>query len=180
MDGERDARVTLSASLRNEGYRTLGAANASSALKALETEPFDFILMDSRLRDVDGVVTMREIRKTSPFVPVVMMAESASVRDAVDAVKLGAYDYLAKPLDVEEVKVVIGQAMRYYGLKKEKEHAKKHASRKPGFTDIIGESPAMKELFETLSLVGPSDASALIYGETGTGKEARGKCDPRQ
>lgn len=170
-DSERDSRMMLKAVLDKEGYGVLGIATGTAALKALKSQLFDLILMDAQLRDTDGVEVMREIKKTNPFVPVVMMAEHPSVRAAVDALKLGAYDYLTRPLDIEALKVLIEQATKYYGSKKEKKPIKGRTVETAGFTDIVGESTAMKRVFETLSLVAPSDATVLVYGETGTGKE---------
>ena len=141
-DGERNVRIMLKAVLKQEGYEVCEADSGASALKALEREPFDLILMDAHMSDIDGIAAMREIRKSSPFVPVVMMSRGASVRAAVHALKLGAHDYLTKPLDVDEVKILVEHALKQCSADEEDASPPNTLD----FTHIIGESEAMREL----------------------------------
>ena len=161
----------LKAVLSKEGYDVSEADGGASALKAIEDRDFDLVLMDIRMADVDGIETMREMKKISPSVPVVMMTAYASVKTAVEALKTGAYDYLTKPLDIDELKILVEKALEHYRLREENVSLRERLSDRYDFSRIIGRSRPMRELFETLALVAPSDATVLIYGETGTGKE---------
>ena len=171
VDDEQSIRTMLRAVLSKEGYDVSEAADGASALKAVEDQDFDLVLMDIRMTDMDGIETMREMKKISPSIPVVMMTAYASVKTAVEALKTGAYDYLTKPLDIDELKILVEKGLEHYRLREENVALKERLSDRYDFSRIIGKSKPMRELFETLALVAPSDATVLIYGETGTGKE---------
>ncbi len=171
VDDEQGHRTMLRAVLGREGYGVSEADDGVSAIRAVENEPFDLILMDIRMTDMDGIEAMREIKKISPSLPVVMMTAYASVQTAVEALKSGAYDYLTKPLDIEELKILVQKALDHYHLHEENVLLKERLANRFDFSRIIGKSRPMRELFETLSLIAPSDATVLIYGESGTGKE---------
>jgi two-component system response regulator HydG len=171
VDDEQSHRTMLNAVLAKEGYVVSEADDGLSAIKGVESEAFDLILMDVRMTDMDGIEALGEIKKISPSVPVIMMTAYASVKTAVQALKSGAYDYLTKPLDIDELKILIKKALDYYRLQEENILLKERLADRFDFSQIIGKSRPMKELFETLSLVAPSDATILIYGESGTGKE---------
>jgi two-component system response regulator HydG len=171
VDDEQSHRTMLKAVLGKEGFEVSEADDGTSAVKAVENDTFDLILMDIRMTDMDGIEAITEIKKFSPSIPVIMMTAYASVKTAVEALKSGAYDYLTKPLDMDELKILIRKALNYYHLQKENIFLKERLADRFDFSQIIGRSRAMKELFETLSLIAPSDATVLIYGESGTGKE---------
>jgi two-component system response regulator HydG len=171
VDDEQSHRTMLKAVLGREGYEVSEADDGTSAVKAVENDPFDLILMDIRMIDMDGIEAVGEIKKISPSIPVIMMTAYASVKTAVEALKSGAYDYLTKPLDIDELKILIKKALDYYHLQEENLFLKERLADRFDFSQIIGRSRAMKDLFETLSLIAPSDATVLIYGESGTGKE---------
>jgi two-component system response regulator HydG len=171
VDDEQSHRTMLKAVLTREGYTVSEADDGTSAIKAVEAEPFDLILMDVRMTDMDGIQALEEIRKISPSVPVIMMTAYASVKTAVEALKAGAHDYLTKPLDIDELKILIRKALEHYHLQTENILLRERLADRFDFSRIIGTSRRMRELFETLSLVAPSDATVLIYGESGTGKE---------
>jgi two-component system response regulator HydG len=120
---------------------------------------------------MDGIEALTEIRKISPLVPVLIMTAYASVKTAVEALKAGAFEYLTKPLDIEELKILIEKALELYQLRAENIALKERLGDRFDFAKIIGRSPKMKEVFDTLSLVAPTDATVLILGESGTGKE---------
>jgi two-component system response regulator HydG len=171
VDDEQSHRTMLKAVLSKEGYDISEADDGVSAIKAVENEPFDLILMDIRMGDMDGIEAMREIKRISPSIPVVMMTAYASVKTAVEALKSDAFDYLTKPLDVEELKILIQKALEHYRLHEENVFLKERLADRFDFSKVIGKSRPMRDLFETLSLISPSDATVLIYGESGTGKE---------
>jgi two-component system response regulator HydG len=171
VDDEQSHRTMLRAVLTKEGYDISEADDGNSAVKAVDDKSFDLILMDIRMTDMDGIEAMGEIKKMSPSIPIIMMTAYASVKTAVEALKSGAYDYLTKPLDIDELKILIKKALEYYRLQEENVFLKERLADRFNFSRIIGKSRRMKELFENLSLVAPSDATILIYGESGTGKE---------
>jgi len=171
VDDEESHRIMLRAVLKEEGYEVSEASDGTEAVKAVEQEPFDLILMDIRMRTMDGIEALGEIRKISPLVPVLIMTAYASVKTAVEALKAGAFEYLTKPLDTDELKILIEKALEIYHLRAENVALKERLGDRFNFSKIIGRSPRMKEVFDTLSLVAPTDATVLILGESGTGKE---------
>jgi two-component system response regulator HydG len=171
VDDEESHRIMLRAVLKDEGYEVAEAADGSEAVRAVEQEPFDLILLDVRMKTMDGIEALNEIRKISPLIPVLIMTAYASVKTAVEALKAGAFDYLTKPLDIEELKVLIEKALELYHLREENLTLKERLGDRFDFSKIIGKSRKMRELFDTLSLVAPTDATILILGESGTGKE---------
>jgi two-component system response regulator HydG len=171
VDDEQSHRIMLKAVLTKEGYDVSEADDGISAVKAVENESFDLILMDIRMTDMDGLEAMGQIKKMSPAIPIIMMTAYASIKTAVEALKSGAYDYLTKPLDIDELKILIKKALEHYRLQEENVFLKERLADRFDFSKIIGKSRRMKELFENLSLIAPSDATILIYGESGTGKE---------
>jgi two-component system response regulator HydG len=171
VDDEESHRIMLRAVLKDEGYEVVEAADGSEAVRAVEQEPFDLVLLDVRMKTMDGIEALTEIRKISSLIPVLIMTAYASVKTAVEALKAGAFDYLTKPLDIEELKVLIEKALELYHLREENLTLKERLGDRFDFSKIIGKSRKMRELFDTLSLVAPTDATILILGESGTGKE---------
>jgi two-component system response regulator HydG len=171
VDDEQSHRIMLKAVLTKEGYDVSEADDGISAVKAIESESFDLILMDIRMTDMDGIEAMGQIKRMSPSIPIIMMTAYASIKTAVEALKSGAYDYLTKPLDIDELKILIRKALEHYRLQEENIFLKERLADRFDFSKIIGKSRRMRELFENLSLIAPSDATILIYGESGTGKE---------
>lgn len=171
VDDEESHRLMLRAVLKEEGYQISEAADGPEAIRAMEQESFDLVLLDLRLQAMDGIETLYEIKKISPLVPVIMMTAYASVKTAVEALKAGASDYLTKPLDIEELKVLVEKALELYDLRTENIALKERLGDRFDFSRLIGQSPKMRELFNTLSLVAPTDATVLLLGESGTGKE---------
>ena len=171
VDDEESIRMMLRAVLEEEGYEIIEAADGPEAVKAVEQDPLDLILLDIRMTTMDGIETLTEIRKISPFVPVLMMTAYATVKTAVEALKAGAFEYLAKPLDIEELKILVPKALEYYRLREENLTLKERLGSRFDFSRIIGKSRKMKELFDFLAQVAPSEATVLILGESGTGKE---------
>ena len=171
VDDEDSHRIMLRAVLSEDGYAVTEAADGTDAIMAVEKEAFDVILLDIRMTNMDGIEALTEIRKISPLVPVLIMTAYASVKTAVEALKAGAFDYLTKPLDIEELKILIEKALEHYHLRAENLVLKERLGDRFDFSRIIGRSPKMKSLLEALAMVAPSDATVLIMGESGTGKE---------
>ena len=171
VDDEASHRKMIEAVLSDEGYEIKQADDGQVAIDAVENGFFDLILLDIRMRKVGGIEALNRIKEISPGIPIIIMTAYASVDTAVDALKAGAYDYLTKPLDIEELKILVQKALRFHQLEKENIYLKERLNDRFDFSNIIGHGPAMKKLFETMALVAPSDATVLIFGESGTGKE---------
>ncbi|MBW6486117.1 MAG: sigma-54 dependent transcriptional regulator [Syntrophobacterales bacterium] len=171
VDDEASHRLMLRAVLREDGYAVKEASDGTEAVAAVAKEAFDAILLDIRMTAMDGIEALAEIRKISPHVPVLIMTAYASVKTAVEALKAGAFDYLMKPLDIDELKILLGKALEHYHLREENIMLKERLGDRFDFSRIIARSAKMRGLVDMLSLVAPSDATVLIMGESGTGKE---------
>ena len=171
VDDDASHRQMLSAVLSSEGYGISHAADGQQAVNAVREKFYDLILMDIRMNRMDGIEALELIREISPGIPIIIMTAYATVNTAVKALKSGAYDYLTKPLDIDDLKVHLKNALTYFQLERENIYLKERLETQFDFSNIIGRSKAMKEMYETLSLVAPSNATVLIAGESGTGKE---------
>ena len=171
VDDETSHRQMIETVLNAEGYEVFQADDGQTAVEAVEEQFFDLILMDLRMDRMGGVEALKGIKDISPGIPVVMMTAYATVGTAVEALKSGAHDYLIKPLDIEELKILIKKVLRHCRLEQENRFLKERLDDQFHFDRIIGASRAMQKLFDTMSLVAPSDATVLITGESGTGKE---------
>jgi two-component system response regulator HydG len=170
-DDETSHRQMIEAVLAAEGYEVTQAEDGQAAISAVEDRFYDLVIMDVRMPNVDGIQALQKIKQISPDIPVIIMTAYASVGSAVDALKSSAYDYLIKPLDIDELKILVDKALRHHQLEQENLYLKERLSDRFDFANIIGRSPSMARLFETVALVAPSEATALIVGESGTGKE---------
>jgi two-component system response regulator HydG len=171
VDDDASHRQMLDAVLSGEGYEISHADDGRSAVAAVEERFYDLILMDVRMSNLGGLEALKLIKEMSPGIPIVIMTAYASVSTAVEALKSGAYDYLTKPLDIEELKVQVNKALHHRRLEEENIHLKERLGDRFHFTNIIGRGAAMKKLFETMALAAPTEATVLIVGESGTGKE---------
>lgn len=171
VDDEPNMRLMLRKLLQNEEYKVTDVDSAEEAMKLLEREEFFMVITDVRLGGMSGYDFLKYAHARWPNLPVVMITAYATPKQAVDAIKAGAYDYLAKPFEPEELfHSVLRCAERYLILQENKQYKEKDAET---FTldSIIGESPKMIQLKELIKAVAPTDATVLILGETGTGKE---------
>ena len=171
VDDEPSHRKMIEAVLSDEGYEISQADNGQTAIDEVTERFYDLVIMDIRMPRVGGIDALKKIKTLSPGIPIVIMTAYASVGTAVEALKSGAYDYLTKPLDIEELKILVAKALRFHQLEQENIFLKERLNDRFDFASIIGRSPAMKNLFETMGLVAPSEATVLIVGDSGTGKE---------
>jgi DNA-binding NtrC family response regulator len=168
IDDEQNILVTLSRALKLEGYQTEVAGSGRIGLKKLSETQVDLVLLDVMMPDMDGLDVLAEIKKSQPEIPVVMMSGHASVEIAVKAVRLGAVDFLEKPLSSEKVLVTVANALKLRRLTEENRDLKVLAGLE---TEMVGASGAMRALYEQIRMVAPSNGRVLITGENGSGKE---------
>jgi two-component system response regulator HydG len=171
VDDDPAHRTMLRALLGGWGYDILEADDGSTAIEEVKNRYFDLILMDVRMLKVSGLEALAQIKTYNPAIPVIIMTAFSSVETAVDALKKGAYDYLTKPLDFDKLRITIKRAMEHLQLKEENRLLKRSLNQQFDRQNIIGRSPAMARLLETVAQVAPSEATVLLTGESGTGKE---------
>ncbi len=147
------------------------AEDGTVAVKMVKEQPFDMVLMDMKMVKMSGMEALQLIKTYNPSLPVIIMTAYSSVHTAVKALKIGAYDYLTKPLDFDKLKLTIERIFESIFLKTENEDLKIRLDEKAFKHDIIGKSPAICALLDTITMVAPTDANVLISGESGTGKE---------
>ncbi|MBU2455031.1 MAG: sigma-54 dependent transcriptional regulator [Proteobacteria bacterium] len=147
------------------------ADDGTSGVEMVKAQPFDIILMDMKMVKMSGMEALQLIKAHNPSLPVIIMTAYSSVQTAVNALKIGAYDYLTKPLDFDKLKLTIERIFESISLKTENRNLKTRLKEQSFAHDIIGKSPAILSLLDTIHMVAPTDANVLVLGESGTGKE---------
>ncbi len=171
IDDDATFRLTLRATLEQAGYEIHEAEDGRIGLQRLHEMVFDLILLDLRMKDMQGDEALRRIKEMSPAVPVVIITAYATVQTAVETLKQGAFDYLIKPVDMDALLAIVSKALRYYELESENQVLKERIGEQFDFSRILGRSKKMRDVLEVLTLAAPSGATILILGESGTGKE---------
>lgn len=171
VEDDPGVRLGLSFTLESNGYRIATAENGIEGIKLFEDEGFDIVITDLRLPGADGIKVLKSIRNISPDTGVIIITAFADVKNAVEAMKEGAYDYISKPFDSDELLIVIERFIKYRGIELENIRLKEELKEKKQFQQIVGVSPAMQRIFEIIETVAKTESSVLIYGESGTGKE---------
>jgi DNA-binding NtrC family response regulator len=171
VDDEPDFRALVGDALRDAGHRVTLAANGAEGLSLISANVFDVMLCDIRLPKVDGLTLFRRVRQESPGTDVILITAHAAVSDAVAALKEGAYDYITKPFDIDEIILQMERIGAQRALKRELEQARAELSQRKSGSAIIGRSPPMLRLLDRIDTIAQSDAPVLITGESGTGKE---------
>ena len=172
VEDERAIRLALKGLLNREGYEVELAEDGDSALEMIDRQTFDLVLTDLALgRGADGMDVLERAKKTRPETAVVMITAHGSEKIAVEAMKAGAEDYIPKPFDNDEIRVVVRRALDRYRLEREHRLLLERVQREFGFENIIGTSPGMRRVYETIQKVAETDLTVLIRGESGTGKE---------
>ncbi|NMC75084.1 MAG: sigma-54-dependent Fis family transcriptional regulator, partial [Geobacteraceae bacterium] len=172
VDDELNALKVLSAILHGEGYQVFQAQNADSAQKFLADEEIDVVITDLKMPGKDGMQLFEHITLHHPEIPVIFLTAYGSVDSAVHAITQGAFYYFIKPPDYTKLKGILARAVEQRLLKKEIRILKNKLAGEKELERIIGKTPQMVKIFETISAVKDSVSSVLICGETGTGKEA--------
>jgi two-component system response regulator HydG len=171
VDDDRSHRFMLNSMFSEWGWNVEEADDGTTAVAAVEEHFYDAILMDVRMAKMDGMEALRRIHVLNPAIPVVIMTAYSSVDSAVEAIKIGAHDYLTKPLDFDRLRLTMARALDHRQVVEEKEGAKSQKRTSINTAGIIGKSQGMLDLLEMISFVAPTEATVLISGESGTGKE---------
>jgi DNA-binding NtrC family response regulator len=171
VDDEVNARTALAELLRDEGYEVETAADAFKALGKLESFAPDVVLSDLKMPGMDGIELVRKIQAMEDAPAVVVMTAFGAVQSAVDAMRAGAAEYLTKPLNFDELLVVLTRVFDHQRLRSEARRMRQRLSERVARQNIVGASPPMQRVFEVIEQVAPSKATVLLTGESGTGKE---------
>ncbi|NIM18148.1 MAG: response regulator [Candidatus Aminicenantes bacterium] len=171
VDDDASIRNMLSIVLKNSGYDAAAADSSESALKRLKTEMFHLIISDIKMPGISGIELLKKIKVINPEIPVIMITAFASTNDAVEAMKLGAEDYITKPFNLDELKLIIEKSLYKKDIENENIKLKSQLSDKEKFENIVGKSHQMLKIFELIDTISQTDSTVLITGESGTGKE---------
>ncbi len=171
VDDEESFRNVLTVILKKEGYEVEGAANGEEGLKKIFDSAFDHILCDIRMPQMDGLEFLQESKKRGEESPIIMMSAYGTVDTAIEAMKLGAYDYISKPFRPDEIILTLKKAEERERLRKENELLKREVRKEYSFENIVSKNEKMIKLFEIIRKVAPYKSTILITGESGTGKE---------
>jgi len=171
VDDEQPIREALLLLLKNADYRISGCGSGQEAIQHLESEQYDIVVTDLFLPDVNGIDILKKAKELSPTIEVILITGHASAETAVRAMKEGAFDYITKPLNIEELRVIITKAIEKQQILSENISLKKQLRDKYEFSNIIGSSPAMQKVFSRITKVIKTDSTVLVLGESGTGKE---------
>ncbi|NKB87432.1 MAG: response regulator [Acidobacteria bacterium] len=171
VDDEQSMREMLSYALDNEGWEVLTAADGAAAAVALQTEPVDVVVSDIRMPGMDGLELLRHVTDSAPQTSVILMTAHASTDTAIEALRLGAYDYVTKPFDVDELKISVRRALDEQALRRDNQLLRQELADRNSFGNLVGGSDAMHRVFELIRRVTDSTSTVLVIGESGTGKE---------
>ncbi|HUT23813.1 MAG TPA: sigma-54 dependent transcriptional regulator [Sumerlaeia bacterium] len=171
VEDEKNTREGLLWSLEGEKYDLAAAANAEEALERIRSRQIDLIVTDLRMPGMDGMKLLDIAREEYPSIEVIILTGHGTVEGAVEAIKKGAFDYLLKPVNLDELHLLVDRVLLQHDLKEENEALREELEERHGFGNIIGRAPRMQEVFLRVRQVAPTRASVLLTGESGTGKE---------
>src|SRR5512135_669618 len=171
VDDETVVRDSLGKWFSSEGYMANPVASARDALEAIQATEYDVALIDIKMPGMDGMELQSRLREADPELTVIIMTGYASVETAVQALKRGAYDYITKPVDPDELSHLVSNALEHKRARREVTRLRENLQEVFPSTELIGKSPAMKKVTELIEMVAPTEATVLITGESGTGKE---------
>jgi DNA-binding NtrC family response regulator len=171
VDDEEIVRESLSAWLEKDGYTLATAQDGETAIDRVKKERWSILLVDLKMPGIDGLQVLENVRKVQPDAAAVIMTAYATVDTAVAAMKLGAYDYLVKPFDPEELSLMVQKIVAQQALVRENVLLRKVLKRDYHFRDLISKSPAMQAVFDLARTAARSNSTILVLGESGTGKE---------
>ncbi len=171
IDDSREILTPLSDSLKSDGYDVDTSTDGQEAISLIERRFYDIVFTDLLMPGTDGMAVLRYVRQYSPDSICVILTGHGTIKNAVEAVKLGAFDYLTKPVKLDEIYITLKRALEVRDLKRENLNLKSQLKKKYKFENIIGDSEKTRQVFETIEKVADTDSTILILGESGTGKE---------
>jgi DNA-binding NtrC family response regulator len=171
VDNEASILSVLSTVLKVEGYEIRSSREVEKAMDIIRDEDFDLLISDIRMTPLSGMDLLKWVRNEKPDISVIMLTAYGSVETAIEAMKLGAFDYVTKPFKVDELLITIQRALEYKNVLSENVDLKAQLTTKYQFENIVAESPQMKNVCSMIERIAPTDTTVLVYGESGTGKE---------
>lgn len=171
VDDEENIRTIIKRSFQREGFIVSTASSGNEALKELSKTTFDLVITDLKMPDGDGINLLKQIHSLYPDTMVMVITAYASTESAVEAMKAGAIDYIVKPINIEELRIIVRNAIEKKILKEENLRLKKELYEKYSFHNLIGKSKKIREIFSLIEKIAPTNSTVLITGESGTGKE---------
>lgn len=171
IDDSPEILDNLSEYLTSEGYDITATSDGTSGISMIEKKFYDIILTDMKMPGADGMEVLKYVKEHSPDSICIILTGYGTIKNAVEAIKSGAFDYLTKPVKMDEIVITLNRALEYRNLKRENINLRNQLKRKYQFKNIIGESPSIQSVFETVEKVADTDSTVLILGESGTGKE---------
>jgi len=176
VDDDKDLRFNLSGILKDEGYDVLAAEDGREALKITQNNFPDIVLLDICLPGMNGIEILERFKRTDKDLIIIMLTASAEVKSAVKAMKLGAFDYITKPFDNEELILTIKKALHTQYLSREVKSLRKKLGQVPApIEDVMGDSPQIKQVLKQVKVIAPTNMTVILQGESGTGKEVIAK-----
>ncbi|MGL4366792.1 MAG: sigma-54-dependent transcriptional regulator [Brevinemataceae bacterium] len=175
IDDEDNIRSGLTTALKQENYNVQNAQNGCEGLEKVDLFLPDMIICDIKMPDINGIDLLKTVKSKHPDIPVIMLTGHAGLDEAVEAMKLGAYDFLTKPVHLDKLFQLIERAIKETEQKNYTKELEDRLDAKKGFDHIIGHSPAIQNLIDIVKQVAPTDATVLLLGESGVGKEAFAK-----
>ncbi|MEE9294934.1 MAG: response regulator, partial [Phycisphaerae bacterium] len=172
VEDENLIRWSLRHKFEHQGYEVTEAERGNEGIEQLRSNLFDLVMLDHKLPDISGLEILRELRKTDQDVVVIMMTAYSRIEDAVEAIKLGAFDYVSKPFEMDLLLLTVEKALETTRLRREVRELRRHLQHEYGFDRVIGEHQSMRKLFDIVNNVSKSGATTVfLRGETGTGKD---------
>lgn len=171
VDDEKNTREGLKRGLAHNRYNILLAEDGKSALELFSSEKIDVLLADLKMHGMDGFQLMQKVKELSPDTITIILTAYGSIETAVNAMKHGAYDFVTKPINLDEIDMLVRRALSSRKMEQENISLKHQLEKRYGFENIVGSTPQIKQIFETIKQVAPTKATVLITGESGTGKE---------
>jgi two-component system response regulator HydG len=171
IDNDAAHAETMAESLRRVGYDCTVATSGAEGARQIEREQFDLVITDLMMNDVNGIEILKRARQSLPECEVILVTGHGTIPSAVEAMQQGAFNYLQKPLDLKQLRVVVGRASESVRLRRTNVELQQRLDERFGFEGVVGNSPQMNSVIDRLKRIAPTDASVLIEGETGTGKE---------
>jgi len=170
-EDERGMRDLLAIVLKKEGHDVTLCENGKVAIESIKKDIFDLIITDLKMPGIDGLSVLKTSKELSPDTIVIMITAFGTTETAIDAMKAGAYDYITKPFKVDELKLIIRNALEKKTLREQNILLKREIESRYGFENLIGRSPAMQKVFTMIQKISSTTSNVLITGESGTGKE---------